>query len=235
MSKSKVLVIGDIHAPYNRPSYLPFCKEIYNKYRCNKVVFIGDVVDLHSISFHPKHPELPNAAMEYDMAKKEIAKWKKAFPKALVCIGNHDSRPVRMAETVSIPEILLKDFSSIWDTPDWSWNWEFIIDDVCYTHGTGCGGIYPAFNKMRSTGTSYVMGHTHANAGIKWEASTRHRLFGMDVGCGCNDRSMAFAYGQFARRRSIIGCGVVIEGIPYYEICPIGKDEKFYDKTKSSI
>jgi predicted phosphodiesterase len=224
---AKVLCIGDIHAPYNRPNYLQFCQDIYYKYDCNKVVFIGDVVDLHSISFHQKNPQLANSAMEYQLAKQEIAKWKKAFPKAVVCIGNHDARPVRLAETVSIPEELLKDFSDIWDTKNWKWDWEFTIDDVCYIHGTGNGGMHPAFNKMRSTGMSYVMGHTHANAGVKWEASPKSRLFGLDVGCGINDKSMAFAYGQFARRRSIIGCGVVIDAIPYHEVMPIGKGEKY--------
>jgi predicted phosphodiesterase len=227
---SNVLIVGDLHLPYSRPKYLQFCSDIYRKYKCDKVVFIGDVVDLHSISFHPKNPQLPNAAMEYELAKKEIAKWKKAFPKAMVCIGNHDSRPVRLAETVSIPEQLLKDFSDIWDTPDWKWDWEFIIDDVCYLHGTGCGGEHPAYNKMKSTGLSYVLGHTHSNAGIKWLASPKSRLFGMDIGCGVNDSSMAFTYGKFARRRSIIGCGVVIKGIPYYEIMPIGKKEAYYDR-----
>lgn len=228
---SKVLVIGDLHLPYSRPNYLRFCKDVYKKYSCNETVFIGDVVDLHSISFHPKHPCLPNAAMEYEQAKKEIARWKKEFPKAGVCIGNHDSRPVRLAETVSIPEKLLKDFSEIWDTPDWKWDWEFIIDGVCYLHGTGCGGDHPAYNKMKNTGLSYVLGHTHCNAGIKWLASPKSRLFGMDVGAGINDSSMAFAYGRFARRRSIISCGIVINGIPYHEVCPIGKNEKYADRN----
>jgi len=190
---------------------------------------IGDVVDLHSISFHPKNPQLPNAAMEYEMAKKEVAKWKKAFPVASVCIGNHDSRPVRLAETVSIPEGMLKDFSDIWDTKGWTWDWEFVIDNVCYIHGMGCGGEHPAYNKMKSTGLSHVLGHVHSAAGIKWLASSKSRLFGMDVGCGVNDKSYAFAYGQFARRRSIIGCGVVLDGIPYHEVMAMGKGEKYWD------
>ncbi len=226
---SKVLVIPDLHLPYCRPHFLNFCQDIQKKYKCDKVIFLGDIVDLHSISFHPKNPQLPNAAMECDLARKEIVKWKKAFPKADVCIGNHDSRPVRLAETVSIPENLLKDFSNIWDTPDWKWDWEFVIDDVCYIHGTGCGGEHPAYNKMKSTGLSYVLGHNHSAAGIKWLASPKSRLFGMDVGCGVDDKSYAFAYGQFARRRSIIGCGVVIDGVPYHEVCPIGKNEKYGD------
>lgn len=58
------LTIGDIHSPYSRKGYLQFCVDIYKKYNCNSVLFIGDVVDLHSISFYPKHPDLPNASKE---------------------------------------------------------------------------------------------------------------------------------------------------------------------------
>jgi hypothetical protein len=43
---------------------------------------------------------------------------------------------------------------------------------------------------------------------------------------------MAFAYGQFARRRSICGCGVVIDGIPYYEIMQMGTKERYWDGRK---
>ncbi|MDD5434890.1 MAG: metallophosphoesterase, partial [Nitrospira sp.] len=104
MSKhqNKVLICGDLHLPYERPNYLQFCKDIQKKYKTNLTVFIGDIVDLHSISFHTKRPDMPNPSKEYEMAKAAIAKWKKAFPIAKVCIGNHDCRPIRLAETVSI-------------------------------------------------------------------------------------------------------------------------------------
>jgi predicted phosphodiesterase len=230
--ENRILCVGDLHLPYCRPNYLQFCKDMYRKHKCNGVVFLGDVVDLHSISFHPKRPDMPNASAEYELAKKAVSQWRKAFPKAVVCIGNHDARPLRLAETVSIPEEMLKSFAEIWDTKHWKWDWEFVIDDVCYIHGTGCGGEHPAYNKMKSTGLSYVMGHTHSAAGIKWLASPKSRMFGMDVSTGIDDRSMAFAYGQFARRRSIVGCGVVLNGVPYYEIMPIGKGERYFDGRK---
>jgi hypothetical protein len=195
-------------------------------------MFIGDVVDLHSISFHVKQPEMPAPSNECEMAKREIKKWVAAFPKARVCIGNHDSRPLRLAQTVNIPEALLKDYADIWATPGWEWDWEFVIDDVCYVHGTDCGGENPAFTKVRASGVSYVMGHVHSVAGIKWLASPKSRVFGMDIGCGVNDRSMAFAYAKFARRRSIISCGVVIDGIPYHEVMPMSRGELYHDRRK---
>ena len=51
-TSNRVLVIGDIHAPFERKDYLQFCMNTYHKYRCNIVVFIGDCIDNHFPSYH---------------------------------------------------------------------------------------------------------------------------------------------------------------------------------------
>ena len=51
-TSSRVLVIGDVHAPFERKDYLQFCKDTYKKYNCNTVVFIGDIIDSHYSSYH---------------------------------------------------------------------------------------------------------------------------------------------------------------------------------------
>jgi len=48
----RVLAIGDTHCPWERKGYLQFCQDLYWQWECNTVVFIGDVADLHAISFH---------------------------------------------------------------------------------------------------------------------------------------------------------------------------------------
>ena len=45
--ENRVLVIGDLHEPFNLDGYLDFCKHQYAIYNCNKVIFIGDVIDNH--------------------------------------------------------------------------------------------------------------------------------------------------------------------------------------------
>jgi len=37
----RVLIVGDLHEPVSHPAYLKFCKDIYKKYTCNAVIFIG--------------------------------------------------------------------------------------------------------------------------------------------------------------------------------------------------
>ena len=228
---SRVLVIGDTHEPYTRKGYFQFCCDIAEKYKTNHTIFIGDVVDLHSISFHDKEPELQGPADEIKTTKNSLTKWVAAFKKAKVCVGNHDARLCRLAASVGIPASVLKSYEDVWETPGWKWDWDFVKDDVYYLHGTGCGGEHPAYNKMKSMGLSTVMGHIHSAAGIKWVASPVKRTFGMDIGCGVDDQSMAFAYGKFANRRSILSCGVVIDGIPYHEVMACGKGEKYHDSN----
>lgn len=219
----RVLVIGDPHEPVCKEGYLEFCKRIYKEYGCDSTVITGDLCDWHGISFHARHPEAPGVIDEYRLALKGIQKWYKAFPNAIITIGNHDNRIIRLAESVDIPSKFLRDFNDVWETPNWKWVYEIIIDGVYYFHGEGCGGIHSAYNKAKSMGMSVVMGHLHANAGIKWLVSPQKRWFGMDAGCGIDDKKYAFVYGKHAPRRPVVSCGVVIDGHPYHEMMPLGQ------------
>jgi len=225
-----VLVIGDLHLPYAKPGYLQFCKDLSAKYKPNRIVFIGDVVDLHAISYHERHPEADGPLVEITKARKEIKKWYKAFPKATVCIGNHDRRCIRKAATSSLPEIVLKTFQDIWDTPKWDWVNDITIDGVRYIHGDGAGGgLYPAFNVMRKTAMSHVVGHNHTSSGIKYLCNPERRLFGMDVGCGCDWNAIQFLYQDRNPVKPVISAGIVDGGIPQLYIMPCGRGEKYHD------
>jgi len=224
----RVLVIGDIHEPVSHPGYLAFCKDLRAKHRCDQVMFIGDVVDWHAVSFHAHHPEAPGPKDEYELAKVGVSKWCRTFPRARVCIGNHDERLIRLCETVNIPKQFLRDYKEIWGTPNWEWDTEFVLDDVYYFHGTGSGGIHPAYCTMQKMLMSVVMGHIHSAGGIKWRANPVRRVFGMDTGCGIDDKAVAFAYGHHLKVRSILSACVVLDGTPIHEIMPCGPGEKYH-------
>lgn len=225
---AKTLVIGDIHEPVSHPGYLSFCQDLYEAWSCDSVVFIGDIVDWHSISFHARHPDAPGPDDEYQLALEKVQKWYEAFPKARVCIGNHDERIIRLAASVGIPSKFIRDYAETWHTPGWDWRTEHVVDDVYYFHGTGNGGTYPAPNAVKKMLMSVVLGHNHTAAGIKWFANPNRRIFGMDTGCGIDDKAYAFAYGQHMKQRSVLGAGVVLDGVPYHEIMPIGDGEPYH-------
>ena len=212
---ARVLVIGDLHCPADRPKYLEFCKDLYKDWGCDTVVFIGDIIDWHSISFWAANPECPGPRDEYLLAKKHLKRWATAFPKAKVCIGNHDERPQRLARTVHIPDFMLKSYGELWEAPEWDWDYSHHIDNVLYRHGPpgrGGGGIHPAWNVMNKVHQSVVLGHCHSRAGIKWSANLDARFFAMDVGCGINDIMMQFAYGHDAVEKSILAAGIIFKG-----------------------
>jgi len=193
MKKNNVLVIGDIHAPATHPGYMQFCMDMYDQWGCNRVVFIGDVIDFQAISFHTSNPHCPGPESEFELAMFEIQKWRKAFPRAEVCIGNHDERVIRLAESVQIPARFIRDFKEVWKTPGWDWKHEHIIDGVYYFHGTGQGGIHPAWNVAGKMLMPVVMGHCHSRAGVKWRANPLQRVFSVDVGCGIDIDAYQFA------------------------------------------
>ena len=224
----KILCIGDVHEPVSHPGYLSFCQDLYYQWDCDTVIFMGDIADFQAISFHANNPMCPSPIDEYVLTKQKIQKWCKAFPKAKLCIGNHDERVIRLAESVNIPPKFLRNFSEIWKTPDWEWKYEHIIDDIYFFHGIGFGGIHPAYNAAGKLLMSTVMGHLHARSGIKWRANPLRRIFAIDTGCGIDVDAYQFAYGKHIKERPILSAAVILDGVPYHEIMPCGRGEIYH-------
>ena len=215
---SRVLVIGDTHAPCMREDYVPFLKKIHKKYNCNKVVHIGDLVDWHSISYHPSAPSLKDSEKEFAAAKKQVRKLYKAFPKVTWCIGNHDSLTERKASDLELPLSVLKDYQDLWEVPGWKVVPRFdkhIIEDVIYQHGDRgkSGQVSGAYLNAKEEHMSVVQGHLHAQFGVLYHANTQTRIFGMQVGCGVDHEKAAMNYGKKYNRKPLLGCGVVLDGV----------------------
>lgn len=225
---SRVLDIGDPHEPVTHPAYRPWCRHLRNKYKTTKTVIQGDICDHHAISFHAANPMCPGPDDEYLLTKLKIKGWYRDFPKAIITIGNHDARVIRLAESVNIPAKYLRNYNEVWKTPKWKWVDDIIIDDVFYFHGTGRSGLYPAFNAMKDNLMSTVMGHCHSQSGVKWRANPKQRTFGMDVGCGIDVTAWQFAYGKHMRSRPILSAAVVLDGTPQHFIMPCGRGERWH-------
>ena len=193
--------------------YISFLKKIYKKHKCNRVVHIGDLVDWNSISYHEKDPSHPSAAEEYKKAFKQVRKLHRAFPKVDHLIGNHDCLPSRKAQTIGLPEEVLKDFQTLWDLSGWTVHPRFhdlVIDDVIYRHGDKeKGGQMAAYKNSQAQFSSLVQGHLHAQAGVVYHANGKDCVFGMQTGCGCDHDHPAMHYGRVYAAKPIVGCGVV--------------------------
>jgi len=227
---SRILIIPDLHEPCSRKGALAFCKDLRRKYKTTKTVFIGDVIDSHSISFHAHHPEMPGPKDEFELAFKNIQKWYKAFPNATIILGNHDRRVIRLAESVNIPARFIRDYKDIWKTPKWDWVDNLVKDEIYFVHGDGTGSsLYPAFNMVRKMGMSCVLGHHHSAGGIKWLVNPMRRMFGLDVSSLIDDKQMAFAYNAKNVQRSVLGAGIIIDGVPQHIPMPCSRGERYHD------
>ena len=205
--KKNVLIIGDLHEPFCLDNYLQHCIETYYKYKCNEVVFIGDIIDNHASSYHETDPDGHSAGQELKMAIQRIKEWYKAFPKATVIIGNHDRLIMRKAYSSGLSKLWIKDYAEVLGTPGWNFTESIEIDDVLYIHGEG--GTARA--RVRRDLQSIVQGHLHSQAYIDWCVGAKFKLFGMQVGCGIDHKSYAMAYGKEGPKPAI-ACGVVLQG-----------------------
>lgn len=206
-SQNRVLVIGDLHEPFCLEGYLNHCVQTYQNYNCNRVVFIGDIIDNHFTSYHEVDPDGFGAGEELDRAIHRLSMWYKKFPIADVTIGNHDRLIRRKAFSGGIPKAWIKEYSQVLNTPNWNFTDRVVIDNVQYIHGESGKAIKKAKDDMMST----VQGHRHTELGIEFAVGANFRIFGMSVGCGIDNTAYAMAYGKNFKKPAI-GCGVVING-----------------------
>ena len=204
--EKRILVIGDIHAPFELDGYFDFCVETYAKYNCNQVIFIGDIIDNHYASFHSTDPDGMGGGDELDYAINDVQKWIKTFPVADVCIGNHDRIIMRKAFDSQIPKRWIKSYNDVLGT-DWNWVERVVYDGVQYVHGEGGTARTKSKNDFQST----VQGHIHTQAYVEWAVGRNFKVFAMQVGCGVDGGSYAAAYAKNFKKQAI-GCGVVIGG-----------------------
>jgi predicted phosphodiesterase len=200
-----VLVIGDLHEPFCLDKYLEFCREIQEKHNCGTVVFIGDVIDNHYSSYHEAEDNTFGPNEEFARAKSKLKRWYTVFPKAYVTVGNHDRLIHRKAKTAKISSKWIVDLATALETPNWLYVDEIVLNNVCYNHGEGG----TARSRMKTELLSQVQGHLHSQFYIDYAVGNAFKVFGMQVGCGINRNSFAFAYGKHGPK-PVIGCATVI-------------------------
>lgn len=203
-----VLVIGDLHAPFILDGYLEFCREEQEKWDCGTVVFIGDIWDGASFSYHEHDADGMSVKEEVLKAKKQLAEWFEVFPVATVLYGNHDLLVARKARTAGLSQHFIRDLGEIIGAPKtWNFTHEFIKDDVKYIHGS----IGNAITRAKDERISIVQGHLHTESFVEWAVSERDAIFGMNVGCGLDRTAYAFEYAKPFPKKPVISCGIVLE------------------------
>tara|TARA_Y100001963_G_scaffold159025_1_gene260945 strand:+ start:1835 stop:2557 length:723 start_codon:yes stop_codon:yes gene_type:complete len=213
-----VLVIGDLHEPFCLDSYLNWCVEQYDTYRCNQVIFIGDIIDNHYSSYHETSADGMGGADELELSIKKISKWYRAFEKSTVIIGNHDRMIMRKSQTSAIPSKWIKSYQEVLEVPNWNFVERFEQDGVQYIHGEGG----TARTKCRADMMNTVQGHLHTQCYTEHYVGQNYRVFGLQTGCGIDHESYAMAYAKYGKKPAI-GCALVLNNgtLPLNVLMPL--------------
>tara|TARA_R100001440_G_scaffold3260_1_gene8193 strand:+ start:18278 stop:18997 length:720 start_codon:yes stop_codon:yes gene_type:complete len=205
-SSNNVLVIGDLHCPFDLDEYLDFTIEQYYKHNCSKVIFIGDIIDNHYSSYHETSADGLGGADELELAIKRIARWRNAFPVAKVIIGNHDRMVMRKAQTSAIPSKWIKSYKEVLEVPEWDFVERYVKDNVQYIHGEAG----TARTKARADMMNTVQGHLHTQCYTEHYVGANYRIYATQTGSGIDFTKYSFAYAK-AGKKPAIGCVVVKE------------------------
>lgn len=207
-STNNVLIIADLHAPFSLEGYLEYCIEIYNKFNCGKVIFIGDLIDNSASSYHELNPNGYSAREELNLAIDQIREWYKHFPEAIVLNGNHDCLNHRKAKTSGLDKRWIKENKEVLQVSNWTFLDNYIYNGVFYTHGHQ---TKEAFQECLLRQMPVVSGHRHSKCYIKYQTSN---LWGMQVGVGFNKDAYAFDYARGNTTQWIENVSVVLNNVP---------------------
>ena len=213
-----VLVIPDLHIPYQHPQAFSFLARIKKQYSPNLVICTGDEIDAHPFSRYDPDPDGNSPERELALAVKQLRRLYKIFPSARVCESNHVQRIYRKAFAAGLPKRCIRSEAEILEAPKgWTWRRHWEHNGVIYQHGDGYAGASAAVKAATLNRCSTVIGHVHSHAGIKWMTSVASTIFGFNVGCLIDPDAIAFQYAKHQAARPTLGCGVIVNGVPRFE------------------
>jgi len=184
----KVVIIPDVHAPYEDYRALHGVYKFIHDYKPDKVMFMGDVVDFYALSKFDKDPDrVTGLQQEIDVAKYHFKELRKAYKGPVTFLeGNHEMRLMKYLRTN--PELSslekVNNVEALLDLADFDIKYKKneIINGVLFKHGHAVRkhSAYTAKGEMENEGTSGVSGHTHRmGAHYHTDRSGQHAWFEM--------------------------------------------------------
>lgn len=220
MKYKSILVISDMHCPYEHPDAVAFLTAIKKKFKPDKVVCIGDEADFHALSYHESNPDLDSPGKELDKAIEALKPVYKLFPITEVIESNHGSMVLRKSITAGMPSRVIKSYNDILEAPKgWKWTFDTIVQ-------TPLGPVYFCHGKSTTPGKlasqygmSTVQGHYHEKAQIHYISTPEKLMFDAHIGCLADDKSLALGYNKINPKRPIVSIMMIVNGIP--QIIPL--------------
>jgi len=207
------LILSDLHIPWQHPDALAFASYVFQKFKCAQVISVGDELDWHSVSFHDHDPDMPSPGDELKLARVEISRWRKEFPKMRITRSNHGDLLRRRMVAGGLPEDAMKAYSALYNAPGWTWHEEIVEDmrgvPLIVRHDFG-GNLKAALSKVGDSCIAW--GHRHTLFGVHYRANLHYKQWAMCVGCLIDPSHRAYNYARGTLDRPMLGVGVVIDG-----------------------
>lgn len=224
-----ILFVTDCHAPYHHRDRIAFVTAVAEKYQPDLVIHGGDEVDNHALSMHDSDPNLDAAGTELEKARGFVLSLAKLFPKLYLVESNHGSLVYRRAKKFGIPAEYIKSYIEILfpnaeTRPDWSWHPYLKVvtykGELLFKH-QHAGDLSTG---AAHEGANLLVGHEHGKFGIGYRGSNGRQYWSVYAGCGVDEYSLAMAYGKNFSNKPILGCAVVVNGVPH--VIPMILDEE---------
>ncbi len=202
----KILLLSDTHFPAENPYYFDWIRKIKKLTKWDRVIHMGDLADMGSLSFYENTGEMDSPIVEINKARKSIRKLEKIFPKMDLLYGNHDIRVTRKAEKYGIPRTYIKDLNHILDIKaDWKWHEKLVVklpngNNVFFTHHFKSNVL----QSSKELGCSLVTSHQHTRSEQFYWSSPTNLNFAMVIGCSIDPKHENFRYQKHYIKRPVI-------------------------------
>ena len=173
-SNSKVLMLSDIHFPYQNDDALFAALEYGKQKEVDTIWLNGDTMDIYSLSKFDKDPRKRNFKYEIDLTRKFLKGLRAMFPKALIIfkMGNHENRWEAFLRNKAVELLDMEEFKLSVILHFNELNIQLIEDKqmgycgelkVLHYHELPLksGGVNPARAVYLKTGESVIGGHYH--------------------------------------------------------------------------
>jgi hypothetical protein len=214
-----ILVIPDLHAPFQHEDAIDFLAHLASKYKFDRVICLGDEIDGHAWSFHDADPDSLSPGHELEAAIGVLQPLYKLFPRVDLCDSNHGSLIFRRAKHFGLPQHVIKPYGEVLGAPV-GWKWHFEIkaqmtngESVLFHHSYGANVL----RVSQQRGMSMVQGHHHSQQSIQWWRNYDRQYFAAFAGCLVDETSLAMAYGKNSQNRPVLGALRIDDGKPHLE------------------
>lgn len=198
MISTRIMVLGDIHAPYEDKAALRLAHKCVDAWKPQIIISIGDLIDCYSISDYPKTPRrFANLKSEVTSAAAVVRSFQQKCDEFHLTEGNHEWRLQKYLATRA-PELFglvdMRELLGLQKRYYHPYRTELKLGKCYFTHEVGFCGAGAAARSLAAFGGNLVFGHSH-RAEVTYDRNLRGEShFCMNVGWLGDPRMVDYAH-----------------------------------------